>query len=66
MTFLTFKMAANGFSGLYQINGQGPWRNEYKTDSLLSAGEYLVMGEGKVVGKWLQSTLGHQLVEVAR
>lgn len=59
---LTFKMASNGCSGLYQIGGKGPWRNEYKTDSLLPNGTFDVVQNGKVVGQWVQTTLGHELI----
>jgi len=62
---IEFKMGMNGFSGLYRINNQGPWRNEYKTDSqignVLGNGEYPVICDGKQVGVWVQQTLGHQL-----
>lgn len=64
MTILDFKMGSDGFSGLYQINGRGPWRNEYSTDSLLANGEYPVMCDGKQVGVWIQGTMGHILKAV--
>lgn len=62
MTILNFKMGNDGFSGLYQINGCGPWRNEYKTDSMLSKGEYAVYENGQQVGTWIQDTFGHRLI----
>lgn len=50
----------NGLTGgLYRIDCRGPWRNEYKTDSLLSNGVYEVVEGGKVVGLWSQTTTGH-------
>ena len=63
---LSFMMGRDGFSGLFQINGCGPWRNEYKTDSLLANGEYDVLCDGKKVGTWIQGTLGHQLKVVSQ
>lgn len=59
--FLNFKLGTDGFSGLYQIDGRGPWRNEYKTDTMLNNGEYDVFQNGKKVGVWRQETLGHYL-----
>jgi hypothetical protein len=61
MTTLNFKMGSDGFSGLYQIDGRGPWRNEYKTDSMLENGTYDVCENGKKVGVWIQGTMGHRL-----
>ena len=58
-TTLNFKVANDGFSGLYQINSKGPWRTERKTDSMLRNGSFQITEGGHVVGRWVQGTLGH-------
>ena len=61
MTFLKFKLGRDGFTGLYQVNGRGPWRSEYKTDTLLANGTYDIFDGTRKVGEWVQDTLGHEL-----
>lgn len=61
-TYLKFRLNSTGFGGLFQINGRGPWRSEYKTDSLLSNGTYEVRDSAeRTAGTWEQGTMGHTL-----
>lgn len=62
--FLTSKTANNGAGRLYQIHGRGPWRSERNTDSLLASGKYPIIVADRVVGRWVQKTLGHRLETV--
>lgn len=60
--FLNIKKTSKG-QLLFQICGSGPWRNQYKTDSLMSVGEHKLhsrIADGPV-GTWVQSVLGHEL-----
>ncbi len=52
-------MKNNATDGLFQIESKGPWRTQYKTDSMLPNGRHEVYENGQHVGYWVQSTTGH-------
>lgn len=56
--FLTRKATAAG--NLFRLDGKGPWRSEYNTDTILDRGTYPVReADGTPAGEWLQETFGH-------
>lgn len=59
ITTLQLKFAKDGESLLFRINGSGPWRNEYNTDSLVPIGTWPVIYNYENIGTWEQGTLGH-------